>query len=120
MFKHCLTFLLISLLASQSVWAMANAHRFHQTDAMHIAFNNLQDLAQKRLALEDNAMEVGDQHQSTEQDDHHCCDCHGAPLNYIGVEYAHPPFLRPLAQQSTLIIRFVSAPYAQLLRPPIV
>ncbi len=120
MFRRHLTLLLIALLTSQSVWAMADSHRFHQDGTIHISFEHSLDFSQNQIDLTDNTATVSDHRNHPDQDDCHCCHCHSAPINYIGVEYSIPLFVAHHLQQSNLLIHFFSALSTHLLRPPIV
>ena len=76
--RHYLTLLLAALIALQSVAAMADAHRFHQSGTEHLTFNHEHELAAdsaKKISMK--AANVADPESSALQDCHHCCHCHG-------------------------------------------
>ena len=73
--RHFLTCLLAVLIAVQSMTAMADAHRFHQSGTDHLTFNHDHDSSDTSLA---------DASSTFSQDCHHCCHCHGMAHIYLG------------------------------------
>ncbi|MBK8971901.1 MAG: hypothetical protein IPM37_11200 [Hahellaceae bacterium] len=84
--RHYLTCLLALLIAVQSVAAMADVHRFHQSGTEHLTFNHAHDLAAADSATEISmkATNVADPASTVSQDCHHCCHCHGMTHLYLG------------------------------------
>ena len=84
--RHYLTLLLAALIALQSVAAMADAHRFHQSGTEHLNFDHEHDSAPadsaKKTSME--ATKAADPASSVLQDCHHCCHCHGMTCLYLG------------------------------------
>lgn len=70
--RRLLACLLVSLIALQSVFAMADIHQSHQPDHQHQSFDHTHDAAS---ASTDSAQQGFDCH--------HCCHCHGMTYQFI-------------------------------------
>lgn len=83
MIRHCLNCLLAALIALQSVVAMADAHRFHQSGTEHLDFNHKHELAEA-ASFSDTELNAADPVPSDTLDCHHCCHCHGMAHFFLG------------------------------------
>lgn len=77
MIQKWLTYMLVALIAMQSVVAIADAHQSHQEGTQHLEFEHEHD-STPVVNNQDN------QQTSTpslsQYDCHHCCHCHGLSL----------------------------------------
>ncbi len=74
MTKHWISYLLVVLIAFQSVPAIADEHQSHQSGIDHLEFDHdhsSNSLDQKPLQTAQNTLDG-----STPDDCHHCCHCH--------------------------------------------
>lgn len=141
--QRCVTYLLLLLIAVQSLAVVADGHRFHQDGlghrlfeqhdhAMHVhqghvvegyaAFDHNQDTQHKITYIPDvdSIVDISfELEANTEPDCHHCCHCHGAKLNYL----INEPTLLLVASKQQTVLDFhqsaLSALTLPLLRPPI-
>lgn len=76
MIRRAISYLLITLIALQSVVAMADAHRLHQTGTEHLEFEHSHQPGdtESDKQLSKQASEKSGQPL---YDCHHCCHCHG-------------------------------------------
>lgn len=77
MLRRALIYCLTTLIAVQSVMAMADAHQLHQSGQDHLSFNHDHSAKEgDRLSVESEQrlFELG---STAGHDCHHCCHCHG-------------------------------------------
>ena len=76
MIRRAISYLLITLIALQSVVAMADAHQLHQTGTEHLEFEHSHQPGdtESDKQLSKQASEKSGQPL---YDCHHCCHCHG-------------------------------------------
>ncbi len=111
-----LTYLLLALMAVQSVTAMADVHSAHQTGVEHLSFD-----------AHDHENQDGYDHNSKhghaeffdEPDCHHCCHCHGHTTTAIlavslSIHSLDNPYIL-----SAYLADIAPEPLANFLRPPI-
>lgn len=81
--RHAITYLLIALIAVQSVVTVADAHQLHQSGTEHLTYDHEHDQptynSQGEQEIETSAT-LG----STCPDCHHCCHCHGMAHFFLG------------------------------------
>ena len=118
MLRTLLSYLLVTLIAMQSVIAMADVQQLDQPKVQHLAFADIHasDSVDDELNQKNRARSA-----TAEQSDyHHCCHCHGVAqlfLSTCNVKVDIAPLVlklpeHPFAYRSTLIFPD--------LRPPIV
>lgn len=75
MVRKWLSYILATLIAMQSMMAMADAHQSHQTGTAHIEFSAEHDhgLVDYEIPTQSQA----DSFTAGQYDCHHCCHCHG-------------------------------------------
>ena len=84
MFKNGIQWLMIILIATQSVWSMADAHRTHQSGLEHLEFEHQHGDDHAQMVKQDNASS----NNQSAFDCHHCCHCHGAHSSFITSLYS--------------------------------
>ncbi|AFU97796.1 hypothetical protein [Simiduia agarivorans] len=75
MIRHAITYLMIALLAVQSVVASADAHQLHQSGTEHLTFDHEQEPTHNPET--DQEIKSSATLGSISFDCHHCCHCHG-------------------------------------------
>lgn len=113
MLRKWLSYLLVVLIAMQSVVAIADAHQSHQEDKQHVDFNHEHD----------SSTDIKTQYDETgavQYDCHHCCHCHGQPI--FSVSAINNPFPGKVSKNHILRHHFTysSNLISPDLRPPIV
>lgn len=85
MYRKFLSILLISLIAMQSVVAVADAHQGHQSNNEHREFdqNHDHDLAAPDLQVKSESTLVDNATDVKKYDCHHCCHCHGVAQLFV-------------------------------------
>ena len=82
MIKKWLSYLLIALIALQSVSAIAgDEHQSHQDGEQHLEFDHGHESTASAKIF--NMEEESYSYAGVEFDCHHCCHCHGTHLNYV-------------------------------------
>lgn len=76
MIRHAITYLIIALIAMQSVVAVADAHQLHQSGTEHLTFDHEHDQPTVNYQAEQE-IKTSATMGSTSLDCHHCCHCHG-------------------------------------------
>ena len=101
--KHCLSYLLITLIAMQSLWAVADTHRSHQSDSKH-------------LSLEVDVIDIEQQEEVLNCQ--HCCHCHSPQLTLLGDSTA--PLIKQYNQLLIVELNHAALPAhpSSLFRPP--
>lgn len=84
MFKNGIQWLMIILIATQSVWSMADAHSTHQSGLEHLEFEHQHGDDHAQMVEQDNASS----NNQSAFDCHHCCHCHGAHSSFITSLYS--------------------------------
>lgn len=85
MLKNGIQWLMIILIATQSVWSMADAHSAHQSGLEHLEFEHQHDDAHPaKQGIEKSTLDAS----QADFDCHHCCHCHGAHSSFITSFYA--------------------------------
>jgi hypothetical protein len=121
MIRKCLSLLLVTLIALQSVIAIADLHHFHQDGTEHLDF---QHSAHEHPASDD--FQTTDSYHSdpvsgTPFDCQHCCHCHGAvhfflnSVNTNALDIPQPGQAEP--EPGSSFFSFLISPD---IRPPIV
>lgn len=106
--RQYLVYLIIALMTTQSVGAMADVHKFHQSGTEHLSFNHEHSSADIDV-FELHELDTSDALSSDSFDCHHCCHCHGVASVFIGAHWAGLPFAAPSEEQS--FYHFVSLPF---------
>ena len=128
MIRKWVSYLLILLIALQSVAAIADAHQLHQAGSEHLTFEHPHDAnTQNQPAPEQDEHDFRQQqlesltdNSSSQYDCHHCCHCHGSSQIFIDPSNAT---LMPLSLgncSAALNISYLSNLLSPDLRPPIV
>ncbi|MGR6872411.1 hypothetical protein ACU6U9_08900 [Pseudomonas sp. HK3] len=112
MFKTGIQWLMIILIATQSVWSMADAHSTHQSGIEHLEFEHQHDTDHADKKAPDN------RHNQTEFDCHHCCHCHGAHSSFITSFYSSSSLFGQSPQHSFANHLVLTKQPAVLFRPP--
>ncbi|MFY0700994.1 MAG: hypothetical protein JXR04_09230 [Bermanella sp.] len=76
MMKTSIHWLMIVLIALQSIGSMADTHSAHQSGVEHLEFEHAHDNTEPLSASHDTGTQ-------TDFDCHHCCHCHGAHSSFI-------------------------------------
>lgn len=108
MAKHWISYLLATLIAFQSVAAIADVHQSHQSGIDHLEFNH----EHASQALDQDSQDPADNRLQgpTADDCHHCCHCHvvchffisGNQQDIAFTEPALSPQNKPLAYSSNI------------------
>lgn len=116
MVRKYLSFILLTLIAIQSVSAIADVHQIHQEQTQHLKFEH---------EHEKSLIETGQNEENAigstapiQPDCHHCCHCHGvSPLFLSDVGSFHLPKLkRVLSEYHFSYFSYLNSPD---IRPPI-
>lgn len=83
MIRHAITYLMIALIAVQSVVAVADAHQLHQSGTEHLTFDHEHDQPTHTPQVEQET-KTNATLGSTSLDCHHCCHCHGMAHFFLG------------------------------------
>ena len=78
--RHILTQILAMLIAVQSVIAVADVHKFHQSDNQHISIDHTSQAPDGQFESVDGS--TGDDTVAID-DCQHCCHCHGVCHPYM-------------------------------------
>ena len=119
MLRKFLSYMLVTLIAMQSLLAIADVHQDHQTGTEHLVFE--QDHQHEHTA--DLLMEFEDQTDSSSPEDsdcHHCCHCHGMSGPFLGANKSELNLLHSRQQLSKNNLAYLSNLLLPALRPPIV
>ena len=119
MIRAWLSYLLITLIALQSVVAVADAHQLHQTGDQHLDFDHV-DVHGSSHPDEHLIAEVQSSSAPNAQYDcHHCCHCHG--VVQLGVPSSISNLDPAMSQQgiSTVHFNYLTPALDPGLRPPI-
>lgn len=114
MVQKWLSYLLIAMIAMQSVGAMAgDEHQSHQDGNQHLEFEHEHDSKAPKMDEESYSF------PGVEFDCHHCCHCHN--LFHFGVLTKNNNFNMALVNQTNLEFHteYLSNLYSPELRPPI-
>ncbi len=87
MMKSWISTLLIILIASQSVMAVADVHLEHQSNTQHPAANFIDDSVDGVGSNTDH-LESSSATSSTAIDCQHCCHCHSPQFNPLGTIFS--------------------------------
>ena len=94
MVHRFLTFLMITLIAMQSVIAMADIHQVHNSNPTHQTSNDhLIQADTESIVFADQQFTDSNPNQPLDCD--HCCHCHGACHFFIGVNQEPIASLKP-------------------------
>jgi hypothetical protein len=116
MFKNSIQWLMIILIATQSVWSMADTHSAHQSGLEHLKFEHQHDDAHPQDA--DIQKDVSTANKQANFDCHHCCHCHGAHSSFITSFYSSVSLFGQSPQHSfTNPLELAQQPSA-FFRPP--
>lgn len=77
MFRHCCVLFLVVLIAVQSVVAVADVHKAHQSGTEHLNFDH-EHQKDSQTPLPEIVQQPSDNNIVYQLDCHHCCHCHGA------------------------------------------
>lgn len=116
MLKRSIHWLMIILIAWQSVGAFADAHSNHQNGVEHLAFEHEhtdEHAASAQLSINQSALDTADQY-----DCHHCCHCHGAHSNFISTTVHSSAFFGRSPQHSYHQTLSLTKQEQSLYRPP--
>lgn len=83
MIRRSITFLMIALVAMQSVVAVADAHRLHQSGSEHLTFEHMHERGEGK-SRDDGGVSSVEQAGLGDFDCHHCCHCHGMANFFTG------------------------------------
>ncbi|MFY0641158.1 MAG: hypothetical protein JXR16_08945 [Bermanella sp.] len=88
MFKRGIQWLMIILIATQSVWSMADVHSNHQSGFEHLEFDHVELEHRHDDHTQITAQDKASSSNQTSFDCHHCCHCHGAHSSFITSLYS--------------------------------
>ncbi len=89
MIKRSIPWLMIILIALQSVGAMADVHSAHQSGMEHLTFEHEHEHEHAQPHSSPDAHpEAASLTDASQYDCHHCCHCHGAHFSFIA-SYVH-------------------------------
>lgn len=119
MVRKCLSYLLIAMIALQSVGAIvADDHQPHQDDNQHLEFDH--EHPSNTVNETANTTEESTSYPGIEFDCHHCCHCHN--LSHFAVlprdDSSNLALLYPMSDE--FYTQYISNWYSPELRPPIV
>ena len=126
MIQKVLTYLLVTMIAMQSLMAIADVHQPHQSGAQHLEFEHVHGIPEGQIGepdqldvLERVTWELSDTSSLDEYDCHHCCHCHG--VNYLKTaNNGNDVFPHTLHLFLTVSVDYISYTPSPDLRPPIV
>lgn len=113
-----LSYLLITLIALQSVAAIADTHQAHQTGTVHIEFEHEHDSLtpdRKRMFAEETGVP-----SIVKFDCHHCCHCHNIAQFIIGNSNEYPGMSQFGLGTPEYRFPYISHLISPDLRPPII
>lgn len=120
MIRLYLTCLLALLIAVQSVTAMADVHKFHQSGTEHVEFNHShQSTASDTQNDSQLAKQAADPLSQSAYDCHHCCHCHGHGSFVLTEVASHLTVLFSESGQVGYQANLTSVIPPSLFRPPI-
>lgn len=120
MIRLYLTCLLALLIAVQSVTAMADVHKFHQSGTEHVEFNHShQSTASDTQNDSQLAKQAADPLSQSAYDCHHCCHCHGHGSVILAGAASHVAALFSGNGQADFQANLTSGIPPSLFRPPI-
>ncbi|NVK36318.1 MAG: hypothetical protein HWE18_00215 [Gammaproteobacteria bacterium] len=111
MLKRSIHWLMIILIAWQSVGAFADVHSNHQDGVEHLVFEHEHTQSQPHAIKQ--PMDDNDQY-----DCHHCCHCHGAHSNFISTSVHSNAIYGRSPQHSFHPTLAVTKQEQSLYRPP--
>ena len=119
MLRRCLSYLLITLIALQSVVAIADSGQFQGAETEHQQF----DSPQQSDTSADTQQRTPESKDSTTDHDvndcHHCGQCHAGSHGFFAVTSNGLAFNPAKYSPSTLDIRYQTRTLSPALRPPI-
>jgi len=119
--RRFLSILLISLIAVQSVVAVADAHKGHQSKNEHREFDQTHDhelitpngQVQSESTVVDNTSDV------QKYDCHHCCHCHGVAQLFVADNSQVLGINQSTSHHPSYSLAYPAAIISPNLRPPI-
>lgn len=84
MIRYAITYLMIALIAGQSVVAVADVHQLHQSGTEHLTFDHEHDQPTYNTPRAEQEIKKNATSGSTSLDCHHCCHCHGMANFFLG------------------------------------
>ena len=112
MFRKYLSFILFTLIAFQSVSAIADVHQIHQEQTQHLKFDH--ELEKNLTGVDKSA----DSSIPTQPDCHHCCHCHSASPLSVG-DASNILLTKPKQALSEYQFEYFSYLKSPDIRPPI-
>lgn len=111
MLKRWLSLMLITLIACQSVWAMADNHPLNKPSAEHVESSHSRDVsnASQSSLSHSNIEDTSSLNTASALDCSHCCHCHGSTPLFVSVS---PLTLPQSVKQEQLL------PYSQTHQTP--
>ena len=83
MINRAITYIVVVLIAMQSVVAVADIHQYHQTGSEHLTFEHSHE-HNESSSLSAQTVASIDITDSSVFDCHHCCHCHGVIHLFLG------------------------------------
>jgi len=121
MIRKCLSLLLVTLIALQSVLAIADLHQFHQDGTEHLDFQHSAHEHPASTDFQAKHPAHSDPASGSQTDCHHCCHCHGAVHFFINSAIHNtldiPQSAQAASEPGTSYFSFLISPD---IRPPIV
>lgn len=113
MIRDYLIYCLMSLIALQSVVAMADVHQLHQSGTEHLAFDHEHNSNHAQLTS-DETRNSKDQTNSQHLDCQHCCHCHHGKIHLFlevtGAPYEFFQLSRDLSEIQFTYISYRASP----------
>lgn len=122
MLRRFLSILLISLIAVQSVVAVADAHKGHQSKNEHREFDQSHDheLATPDDQIQSEISVVEDNTSDVQKFDcHHCCHCHGVAQLFVTDDSHALGINQTTSHLPDYFLAYPAAVISPNLRPPI-
>lgn len=88
MFRKAINYLLVTLIALQSVAAFADAHLYLQADVDHVSADKHEHHDHEAGAQSADSVEA----ESTQDDCNHCCHCHGSTSPFLSKTQSNSNF----------------------------
>ena len=83
MLYKALAYIMILLIAVQSVVAVVDSHQLHQSGSEHLSFEHSHDQAGNKSTPDKSRIQALQQSVLNNFDCHHCCHCHGVAQLFL-------------------------------------
>jgi hypothetical protein len=112
------SYLLMILIAVQSVLAVADIHQIHQSDQGHLEFSSDDKLPATKIDEAFSTSVELTQTPANALDCQHCCHCHGSHVNLLSNIYSQISFYHKNPYLAALRVAAPSSQSSSLYRPP--